>query len=357
MVVRRHITRGLRATFLVALVVVACAAPLSAPPRAAGAADTFTVKRLPAKVSLSQLQGEARRVRAQMDGLKADIAEISVRYEAARQRFTEWGRRLAETRLQLTRSFAQLDAQRALVAARAVAMYKSSDVSLVDVLVTAGSFADLQSGVQVYDSVARQDLQAQGRLEQLARDVRSLERRVERQRVEEDAAQQAIAEQRTELADRLARRRTILAALTSRIDELLSAGLPPGLGPVNGTYSPLSWAKALLQKLHMPVTGPNVAAVTAWELAEGGHWHNSAHYNPLNTTQTMPGSTSMNSVGVKAYASWAQGFAATLKTLHNGYYEDILAALRRGDDAQAVADAVASSPWGTNSFDVARLVD
>jgi hypothetical protein len=71
----------------------------------------------------------------------------------------------------------------------------------------------------------------------------------------------------------------------------------------------------------------------------------------------MPGSTSMNSVGVKAYASWAQGFEATLKTLHNGYYGGILAALRRGDDAQDVADAVASSPWGTNSFDVAGLTD
>ncbi len=357
MTVRRHITADLRAAFLVALVAAACAAPLSAPPQAAGAGDTFTVKRLPAKVSLSQLQSEAREVRAQMDRLKDDIAEITVKYEAARRRFTESGRRLAETRLRLTRSLAQLDAQRALVAARAVAMYKSSDVSLVDVLVGAGSLADLQSGVRVYDSVARQDLTAQDHLEALARDVRSLERDVERERVEEDAAQQVIAAQRTELADRLAQRKTILAALTSRIDELLSAGLPPGLGPVNGTYSPLSWAKALLQKLHMPVTGANVAAVTAWELAEGGHWHNSARFNPLNTTQTMPGSTSMNSVGVKAYTSWAQGFAATLKTLNNGYYEGILAALRRGDDAQAVADAVATSPWGTNSFDVAGLTD
>ena len=100
------------------------------------------------------------------------------------------------------------------------------------------------------------------------------------------------------------------------------------------------------------MTADNVAAVTAWEMAEGGHWNNSAHYNPLNTTQSAPGATSMNYVGVKAYVSWEQGFTATLQTLRNGRYGAILAALARGDDAQAVVDAVAASPWGTHHFSV-----
>ena len=58
----------------------------------------------------------------------------------------------------------------------------------------------------------------------------------------------------------------------------------------------------------------------------------------------------MNSVGVKAYRSWSQGFEATIITLRNGYYERILAALRAGDDAVEVAHAVAASPWGTGNF-------
>ena len=87
-------------------------------------------------------------------------------------------------------------------------------------------------------------------------------------------------------------------------------------------------------------------------MAEGGHWYNTARYNPLNTTQSEPGATTMNSVGVKAYLSWQQGFVATITTLRNGRYGAILAALARGDDAQAVVDAVAASPWGTHSFSV-----
>ena len=49
--------------------------------------------------------------------------------------------------------------------------------------------------------------------------------------------------------------------------------------------------------MRLPVTADNVAAITAWEMAEGGHWYNTAYYNPLNTTQSMPGATVFNSVG------------------------------------------------------------
>ena len=103
----------------------------------------------------------------------------------------------------------------------------------------------------------------------------------------------------------------------------------------------------------MPITSANVRAIVSWEMAEGGHWYNGARYNPLDTTMPEPGATSMNWVGVKAYMSWAQGFTATVATLFNGNYAGIIAALRRGNDAQAVADAVAASPWGTQPFTVA----
>jgi hypothetical protein len=33
------------------------------------------------------------------------------------------------------------------------------------------------------------------------------------------------------------------------------------------------------------VTPANVKAMVGWQRAEGGHWHNDARYNPLNTTQ------------------------------------------------------------------------
>lgn len=106
------------------------------------------------------------------------------------------------------------------------------------------------------------------------------------------------------------------------------------------------WARQLLARLGIKATTANVTALKAWMAAEGGHWHNTAYYNPLNTTQSEPGARSMNSVGVKAYTSWDQGLNATVTTLKNGHYGKILAALKSGS-AKQIVQAVVNSVWGT----------
>jgi hypothetical protein len=108
----------------------------------------------------------------------------------------------------------------------------------------------------------------------------------------------------------------------------------------------------LLRRLHMPVTKENVSAIVAWERAEGGHFHNDAHYNPLNTTQPRPGDHAINgnSAGVRAYSSYESGLRATEQTLRNGRYGPVLRALRSGRSAERVAHAVVASPWGTGSL-------
>jgi hypothetical protein len=71
-----------------------------------------------------------------------------------------------------------------------------------------------------------------------------------------------------------------------------------------------------------------------WENREGGNWNNKAKYNPLNTSQIMPGSTNFNTgqpgSGIQAYTSWQQGLQATAMTLTNGRYGDLLSALQGG---------------------------
>jgi hypothetical protein len=205
--------------------------------------------------------------------------------------------------------------------------------------------------VTLLRSVIEQGAQSEQRLAQLAMQIQLLEQASEMRRQQAVEVQAQIDAARAVVAQQIAQRRAILEQLARQIQTILaSQGQAALAAPVLGGYSPFTWAQALLQNLGMPVTSANLAAVTAWEMAEGGHWHNSAHYNPLNTTMREPGATSMNSVGVKAYTSWTQGFTATVATLHDGYYTDILAALQNGGDAQAVADAVAASPWGTQAF-------
>lgn len=120
--------------------------------------------------------------------------------------------------------------------------------------------------------------------------------------------------------------------------------------------TPASWAAALLQRLGIPQSPGAIRSLVGWERAEGGHWNNSARYNPLNTTQNAPGAGNTGTQGnIKVYQSWDQGLNATVKTLRNGNYGGILHALKAGDP-NAVASAIGSSPWGTNGGLVSRVI-
>ena len=123
---------------------------------------------------------------------------------------------------------------------------------------------------------------------------------------------------------------------------------------INGNDTEKQWATDLLKKVGAPVTAANLAGITTWMRYEGGGGgaatgigKNSANYNPLNTTQGAPGSTSMNSVGVQSYLSRDQGLDATVKTLQNGKYGGVLDALKQGNDTAGILSAVGASPWGT----------
>jgi hypothetical protein len=104
------------------------------------------------------------------------------------------------------------------------------------------------------------------------------------------------------------------------------------------------FGKALLEKMHLPVTAKNLAFLDAWQQAEGG-----SPDNPFNTTQGAPGARNFNGVGVKRYPSMEVGLDATVKTLKNGYYGKILSALQR-EDTHSAANALRVSAWGTHNM-------
>lgn len=116
--------------------------------------------------------------------------------------------------------------------------------------------------------------------------------------------------------------------------------------------TPSGWAKALLAADSLPVTACNFAAVTEWERREGGGFGNQAAYNPLNVNPGpgagWPGHAA---IGAWAFPDAATGLRYTVATLNNGYYNGVLAALRAGDNAQAVCNAIMASPWAASHYD------
>lgn len=116
--------------------------------------------------------------------------------------------------------------------------------------------------------------------------------------------------------------------------------------------TPAGWASALLAADSLPQTSCNLSAVTEWEAREGGGFGNQAAFNPLNVNPG-PGAgwPGYSAIGAWAFPDAATGLRYTVQTLNNGDYGGILAALRAGNSAQAVCDAIENSPWAGSHYD------
>jgi hypothetical protein len=115
--------------------------------------------------------------------------------------------------------------------------------------------------------------------------------------------------------------------------------------------TPLDFAKALLHFGGFPTSTNNLKAIVAWEAGEGGHYHNGAEFNPLNTTMPMPGASAFSSsVPIGIYTSWKQGLDATLKTLKLSAYQSVRDSLKRSAPPGETLAAIDSTPWGTHDF-------
>ena len=132
----------------------------------------------------------------------------------------------------------------------------------------------------------------------------------------------------------------------------VSAGGYTSKSGLTDKSNPDAWAKAMLVALSAPVNSDSIDALKTWARFEGGHYKNSAAYNPLNTSLKMPGSGPMSAKNqlVQKYANWDDGIAATVTTLTGKRadergYAAIVDALRKGADKETILAAVNKSAW------------
>ena len=115
-------------------------------------------------------------------------------------------------------------------------------------------------------------------------------------------------------------------------------------------------AVALLSQIgNQQPTLATVAFVVAWSNAEDRSNGAIERNNPWNTTMTGYGETAtINGDGVRAYPTWETGLAATVATLTNGRYGELLAGLQTNDPERALRGLYAS-PWGTDARTVEAI--
>lgn len=116
----------------------------------------------------------------------------------------------------------------------------------------------------------------------------------------------------------------------------------------NGNFYAVAWD--LLDALKFTRTDTNVNLLVAWAYCElktgsGNPW---AWNNPLSTTEPGFGGTPANSAGVMRYPTQAEGIAATVATLTNGRYGQIVDALKTSNASEFFAARGEMATWGTD---------
>lgn len=117
----------------------------------------------------------------------------------------------------------------------------------------------------------------------------------------------------------------------------------------------------ILKGIGAPITPDNMEFLYAWRQSEGGQAKN----NPFNTTHHKPGASFYNCLsknsegkciqGVKNYQQDMDGIQATIDTLRNGRYDNIINSLKSGKDSMKTAMELKNSPWGTGDLTIKVL--
>jgi hypothetical protein len=124
-----------------------------------------------------------------------------------------------------------------------------------------------------------------------------------------------------------------------------------GIHVSGGLNTPRGFARHLIEAEGAPVTRANMCAVTTWEAHEGGGFGNQAAYNPLNVNPGAgAGWPGYNATGAWAFPDPRTGLRYTVRTLNNGNFPAVVAALRQGDSAQGTLNAIAASPWAASHY-------
>jgi hypothetical protein len=104
---------------------------------------------------------------------------------------------------------------------------------------------------------------------------------------------------------------------------------------------------ALLDTLGLEPTKNRIISIVAFAAIEGGHWANTARFNPMNTMKDAPGAVQAQGLlnGIKAYPDWPTGIKATAATIAQKNMLPIAAALKNDADPVAFLAAVTKSAW------------
>lgn len=172
--------------------------------------------------SISGLRAQAASVRREVERLDHKAELLTEKYNAARAELDELNIRLQEARRNLERVQAQLEAAQTMRNERLVAMYKSDDYDMFDVLFSLRDIGEADVQLDYFRSVDEADRETVMRIERLEKQIEDLTAQIDADRAEALDREMALREQQAAIEDQLVTRQSLLQDLDARVKKLLA---------------------------------------------------------------------------------------------------------------------------------------
>lgn len=139
------------------------------------------------------------------------------------------------------------------------------------------------------------------------------------------------------------------ATIVARNNAVAQAAPAPA-APVELASPRERWAVDLASRLgNTSPTPETIAFLVEWSIAEDGSDGAMARNNPLNTTDSGGAIFTINGDGVRGFPDYETGMQATVRTLTNGLYSDVVHGIQTNDPGRAKA-ALIASPWASSHY-------
>jgi peptidoglycan DL-endopeptidase CwlO len=209
--------------------------------------------------NLPELRAEAARVSAEVARLDRR-AEISIEeYNIARSELDQLNISLTAARRDLLRAQTALDLAQTQLGERMSQIYKTGDITLLDVLINADDLTEVSTQLDYVQLVSQADDDTVDGIQALTRDVTGYTASIEADRAAALTKESDLRAKQADIEDQLAERRAILADLDARVKTLVERqarldGTRAGvdINSINGTAAQVAVVRETMKYLGVP---------------------------------------------------------------------------------------------------------
>jgi cell wall-associated NlpC family hydrolase len=220
----------------------------------------------PPAEDLAGAQAQASTVREEVERLDRKVEVAIEKYNMARAELDDLNVQLIAMRSDLARAETQLDVARSVLGERMADIYKNGGVSVLDIVLAAGDFTEIDTQIDYFQQISQADEDAVAGIQELESNVARLTGQIEDDRAKALEREKDLRAKRTDVEDQLAQRKALLADLDARVKELLrqqalrdaeaaqrladSAGVD--IESINGTAAQITLVKETMRYLGIP---------------------------------------------------------------------------------------------------------